>query len=70
MSLAGKLVSQIEIKAPAEKYYQIFKDKCFHVPNISPKFIQQVELHEDDWENHGHGSIKTWNYTVSTYIND
>ncbi|XP_022155164.1 MLP-like protein 329 [Momordica charantia] len=65
MSLAGKIVSELEINAPAEKYYKVFKDQCFHVPNISPKFIQQVDVHEGDWDSHDHGSIKIWNYTTA-----
>ncbi|XP_023519484.1 MLP-like protein 328 [Cucurbita pepo subsp. pepo] len=64
MSLAGKLVSEIEINVAAEKYYKVFKDQPFNVPNISPKLVQQVELDEGDWDNHGHGSVKTWKYTV------
>ncbi|KGN49652.1 MLP-like protein 328 [Cucumis sativus] len=64
MSLIGKLVSELEINAPAEKFYKIFKHQCFHVPNITPKFIQQVEIHDANWDDHDHGSIKTWYYTV------
>ncbi|KGN49640.1 MLP-like protein 328 [Cucumis sativus] len=64
MSLVGKFVSELEINAPAEKYYKIFKDQVSHVPNISPNIIQNVEVHEGDWDTHGHGSIKIWSYTV------
>ncbi|XP_022150052.1 MLP-like protein 328 [Momordica charantia] len=64
MSLCGKFVSELEINAPAEKYYKIFKDQAFHVPNISPNIIQQIQVHEGDWDSHGHGSIKIWNYTI------
>ncbi|XP_022150050.1 MLP-like protein 328 [Momordica charantia] len=64
MSLVGKLVSELEINAPAEKYYKLFKDEAFHVPKVSPKIIQQVEVHEGDWDTHGHGSIKIWKYSV------
>ncbi|KAA0035388.1 hypothetical protein IC582_024436 [Cucumis melo] len=64
MSLVGKFVSELEINAPAEKYYEIFKDKVAHIPNISPTIFQNVEVHEGDWDTHGHGSIKVWNYTL------
>ena len=67
MSLIGKLVSELEINAPAEKFYKIFKHQCFHVPNITPKFIQQVEIHDANWDDHDHGSIKTWYYTVGMH---
>ncbi|KAA0035387.1 MLP-like protein 328 [Cucumis melo var. makuwa] len=63
MSLAGKLVSELELNVSADKYYNVFKDKVCHIPNISD-IINKVEVHEGDWDNHGHGSIKIWNYTV------
>ncbi|XP_038892957.1 MLP-like protein 328 [Benincasa hispida] len=62
MSLPGKLVSEVEINASAEKCYKIFKDQLFHFPIISPKFIKQVDVHDGDWDTHGHGSTKSWNY--------
>ena len=68
MSLVGKLVSELEINIPAEKYYKVFKDQCFHVPKITPKIIQHVEIHDGDWDSHDHGSIKTWHYTVGMHI--
>ncbi|KAL0540197.1 hypothetical protein IC582_024430 [Cucumis melo] len=64
MSLIGKLVSELEINAAAEKFYEIFKDQCFQVPNITPRCIQQVEIHGTNWDGHGHGSIKSWYYTI------
>ncbi|XP_038876398.1 MLP-like protein 328 [Benincasa hispida] len=64
MSLVGKFVSELEINAPAHKYYGVFKDKVSHLPNISPTIFQSVEVHEGDWDTHGHGSIKIWNYTI------
>lgn len=67
MSLCGKLVSELPINASAEKCYKIFKDNCKHMPNITPKFIQQVDVHDGDWDTHGHGSIKIWNYFAGTY---
>lgn len=70
MSLVGKLVSEFEINAPAEKYYKVFKDQTSHVPNISPGVVQQVEVHEGDWETHDHGSIKIWNYTVGMCLQE
>nr|CAD33533.1 major latex protein homologue [Datisca glomerata] len=62
MVLAGKLEAEIDINAPADKYYRIFKGQAHHVPNISPGIIQEVNVHEGDWDTHG--SIKIWNYTV------
>ncbi|KAK0573883.1 hypothetical protein LWI29_015018 [Acer saccharum] len=62
MALSGKLEADIEIKAPAEKYFNIFKAQCEHLPNISSSNIQGVDLHEGDWDTHG--SVKLWKYTV------
>ncbi|KAH7526831.1 hypothetical protein JRO89_XSUnG0047100 [Xanthoceras sorbifolium] len=62
MALSGRLEADIEIKAPAEKYYNIFKAQCHHVPNIASTNVQGVDLHEGDWETHG--SVKLWKYTI------
>ncbi|CAK9324084.1 unnamed protein product [Citrullus colocynthis] len=64
MSPVGKLVSELELNVSAEKYYKVFKDKVFHIPKICPSIFNKVEVHEGDWDNHGHGSIKIWNYTL------
>lgn len=68
MSLVGKLVSQIDINIAAEKFYKLFKDQSYHIPNKVTPIFQNVEVHEGDWKDHGHGSIKVWNYTIGTYI--
>ncbi|KAK2635472.1 hypothetical protein Ddye_030264 [Dipteronia dyeriana] len=62
MALSGKLEADIEIKASAEKYFNIFKSQCQHLPNISSSNLQGVDLHEGDWDTHG--SVKLWKYTV------
>ncbi|ONI31737.1 hypothetical protein PRUPE_1G327400 [Prunus persica] len=64
--LKGKVETEIEIKAPAEKFYNIFNSRAHHVPNISPGSIQGVQVHEGDWKTHG--SIKSWNYTVGDEV--
>ncbi|PQP92424.1 MLP-like protein 28 [Prunus yedoensis var. nudiflora] len=64
--LKGKVETEIEIKAPAEKFYNIFKSRAHHVPNISSGSIQGVQVHEGDWETHG--SIKSWNYSVGDEV--
>lgn len=67
MGLVGEVVSEIEVNANADKFFHFFKHEIFHTPNISSKFIQQVELHEGDWDIHAHGSIKIWNYTIGMH---
>ncbi|XP_022996668.1 MLP-like protein 328 [Cucurbita maxima] len=64
MALAGKLVSEVKINVAAEKYYKIWKDEVSRVPKICPKYIQKVEVHEGDWDCHGHGSVKIWHYSI------
>ena len=67
MALAGKLVSEVKINVAAEKYYKIWKHEVSHVPKICPKYIQKVEVHEGDWDSHGHGSVKIWHYSIGMY---
>ncbi|XP_030958864.1 MLP-like protein 28 [Quercus robur] len=62
MALKYKLGTEVEIKSPPEKYYNIFKGQAFHVPNAVPDHIQGVDVHEGDWETHG--SVKIWKYTM------
>ncbi|KAG2708412.1 hypothetical protein I3843_05G174100 [Carya illinoinensis] len=62
MALKGKMETEIEIKAAADKYYSIFKTSAHQVPTATPDIIQGVKVHEGDWKTHG--SIKVWNYTV------
>ncbi|XP_023553763.1 MLP-like protein 328 [Cucurbita pepo subsp. pepo] len=64
MSLRGKFVSELELNAAAHKYYKLFKHQVSHIPNISPGIFKNVEVHEGDWDTHGHGSIKIWNYNI------
>ncbi|CAK9326755.1 unnamed protein product [Citrullus colocynthis] len=64
ISLVGKLVSEIEINASAEKFYKFFKDEAFNIPKISSKIVQQVGVHEGNWDTHSHDSIKISNYTI------
>ena len=66
MSLKGKVGTEIEIKSPPEKYYNIFKGQAYHVPNAAPDHIQGVDVHEGDWETHG--SVKIWKYTLGKAV--
>ncbi|KAI9169739.1 hypothetical protein LWI28_017023 [Acer negundo] len=47
MALSGKLEAVIEIKASAEKYYNIVKAQCQHLPNIASTNVLGVDLHEE-----------------------
>lgn len=59
-SLVGKLETDVEIKASAEKFHHMFAGKPHHVSKASPGNIQGCDLHEGDWGQVG--SIVFWNY--------
>ncbi|KAJ7942969.1 Major latex protein domain containing protein [Quillaja saponaria] len=47
MSLVGKLEADIEIKTPAEKFYNLLKSQNHQVPNASSDKVHSVEVHEE-----------------------
>ncbi|KAM4119709.1 hypothetical protein ACJW30_03G080100 [Castanea mollissima] len=60
MSLFGKVEADVEIKAPAEKFHEIFSCRPHHISNVSPSVIQGCALHEGNWGNEG--SVINWDY--------
>ncbi|PON48641.1 Major latex protein domain containing protein [Parasponia andersonii] len=60
--LKGKVETEFEIKAPPQKFYQMFRKTAHHLPNAAGDHVQGVDVHEGDWESHG--SVKVWKYTV------
>ncbi|XP_061375443.1 MLP-like protein 43 [Gastrolobium bilobum] len=62
MALSGKLETEIEIQAPAAKFYNLFRKQLHHIPNISTDKIHGAKVHQGDWENVG--SVKHWDYTI------
>ncbi|KAK2399522.1 MLP protein [Trifolium repens] len=61
MALIGKVESEVEIRAPAAKFYNVFRKQLEHLPNISTH-IHGARVHEGDWETVG--SIKHWEFTI------
>ncbi|XP_019093826.1 PREDICTED: MLP-like protein 43 [Camelina sativa] len=59
-SLVGKLETEVEIKASAEKFHHMFAEKPHHVSKATPGKIHGCELHEGDWGKVG--SIVIWKY--------
>ncbi|RZC03226.1 hypothetical protein D0Y65_018056 [Glycine soja] len=55
MALSGKVETQVEIQAPAAKFYYVFRKQLHHVPN-------GAKVHDADWENVG--SVKHWDFTI------
>ncbi|XP_059445574.1 MLP-like protein 28 [Corylus avellana] len=60
MSLFGKVEADVEIKAPAEKFHELFSRRPHHISNVCPDKIQGCALHEGDWGNEG--SVIYWDY--------
>ncbi|KAK2453414.1 MLP protein [Trifolium repens] len=61
MALIGKVESEVEIQAPAAKFYSFYRNQLEHLPNISTH-IHGARVHEGDWETVG--SVKHWEYTI------
>ncbi|KAE8076308.1 hypothetical protein FH972_014970 [Carpinus fangiana] len=60
MSLFGKVEGDVEIKASAEKFHEVFSGRPHHVSNVCPDKVQGCALHEGDWGNEG--SVIYWDY--------
>ncbi|KAM7267897.1 hypothetical protein ACFE04_010063 [Oxalis oulophora] len=61
-SLIGKIETEVEFKANADEFYKHVRSEHHKFPNVSSDHVQNVEVHEGDWETHG--SIKSWNYSI------
>ncbi|XP_057428193.1 kirola-like [Lotus japonicus] len=61
MVLAGKLITEIELKSPAVKFYNLFAKQLHDAQKISDS-VHETKVHEGDW--HGIGSVKQWTYVV------
>lgn len=60
MTVFGKVEADVEIKAPAETFYEVFSGRPHHIANITPEKIQGCALHEGDWGTEG--SVIYWDY--------
>ncbi|XP_015895469.3 MLP-like protein 43 [Ziziphus jujuba] len=59
-ALVGKLETDVEIKASAQKFHTIFKHRPHHISNVSADKIQGCDLHEGEWGKVG--SVIIWKY--------
>uniref|UniRef100_A0A2N9FJB7 Bet v I/Major latex protein domain-containing protein n=1 Tax=Fagus sylvatica TaxID=28930 RepID=A0A2N9FJB7_FAGSY len=66
MAQIAKIELQTEIKAPAEKFFNIFRSKAHIQPSICPNLIKDVQLLKGDWETVG--SVKQWTYIAGNNI--
>ncbi|KAK2407614.1 MLP protein [Trifolium repens] len=62
MVLAGKLITELGIKTPAEKFFKLFSSELHEVQNACER-IHHTKLHEgEDW--HDTDSVKHWTYVI------
>ncbi|CAN6873508.1 unnamed protein product [Brassica oleracea] len=59
-SLVGEVEVEVEIKAPAEKFYEMYTGKAHHVAENTPQNVQACDLHDGDWGTLD--SVIVWNY--------
>ncbi|GMY18280.1 MLP-like protein 28 [Fagus crenata] len=62
MSLFGKVETDVEIKASAEKFHEVFSCRPHHISNVCPEKVQGVALHEGDWGKEG--AVVCWDYVL------
>ncbi|KAI4385865.1 hypothetical protein MLD38_003854 [Melastoma candidum] len=59
MGLLIKMEVDVEIKATAEQFYQVFRTRPHHLPDICSD-VDAAEIHDGEW--HAHGSTRSWTY--------
>ncbi|KDP44595.1 hypothetical protein JCGZ_22177 [Jatropha curcas] len=60
MSLTGKLEADVEIKASADKFHDVFGSRPHHLKHATPHNVQGCELHDGEFGKEG--SVVCWNY--------
>ncbi|CAH2037612.1 unnamed protein product [Thlaspi arvense] len=63
MAMSGTYVTVVTLKGTAEKHYKRWRNETNRFPDAIGHHIQGVNVHDGDWDSHGHGTIKIWNYT-------
>ena len=67
MSLFGKVEAEIEIKASANKFYEVNSKRVAEAPKFCPNFIQSVDLVEGEWGQEG--CVVCWYFIFGKSIN-
>lgn len=60
MAQIAKMDVQVEIKASADKFYEIFLSKGYLLPKMCPNVIKDLQVIQGDWGSVG--SVKQWTY--------
>ncbi|XP_050372024.1 MLP-like protein 28 [Argentina anserina] len=63
MAQIAKMQVEAEIKASAEKFYEVFRSKGYLLPKICPEMISDLRVIEGDWGTVG--SVKQWTYVAA-----
>ncbi|XP_020207475.1 MLP-like protein 43 [Cajanus cajan] len=61
MVLKGKVVTELEIRSPAVKFFNGYAKQLHNLSNIVDN-IHDGQLHEGDW--HDIGAVKSWTFTT------
>ncbi|KAK7323471.1 hypothetical protein VNO77_26945 [Canavalia gladiata] len=52
--------TKVYINSSAEKFYDVFCNRPYHIPKLCNEKIQAVNIHKGEWGSEG--SIISWNY--------
>ncbi|KAI9082145.1 hypothetical protein K1719_035885 [Acacia pycnantha] len=63
MALAGKLEGEVEVHAPASKFFSLFVTELHHLQNISDH-VHEGKLLQGDWHTLGSDHVKNWTFTL------
>ena len=66
MATSGTYVTEVPLKGTAEKHYKRWKSENFLFPDAIGHHIQNVTVHDGEWDSHG--GIKIWNYTLCIHL--
>ncbi|KAL5061877.1 hypothetical protein RYX36_023614 [Vicia faba] len=62
MVLSGKLITELGIKTPAERFYKLFAEEL-HEAQVHCERVHHTKLHEgEDW--HDTDTVKHWTYVI------
>ncbi|CAJ2657154.1 unnamed protein product [Trifolium pratense] len=62
MVLAGKLITELGIKTPAEKFFKLFSTELHEVQHACERVHHTKLHHGEDW--HDTDSVKHWTYVI------
>lgn len=63
MALAGKVEGEVEVHAPAAKFFNLFVTELHEFQNICDH-VHETKVHQGDWHDVGSDHIKHWTFTL------